>query len=161
MSINKEQFVSLIIRPVLTDLQMWSLSAENLILGTLAVETDFLSYLKQYPSGPGWGPYSQEELAYNENFTLVIPNLRPSQKLILAKYHIFPQVIEDRERLFYDLRFATIMTRLQYWRYPEPLPKAEDIEGLAHYWKKYYNTHKGDGTVAKFKQKYKKYVGLS
>jgi len=38
------------------------------------------------------------------------------------------------------------------------LPNAEDIEGLAHYWKKYYNTVYGSGKVEEFVNNYKKYV---
>ena len=42
---------------------------------------------------------------------------------------------------------------------PEKLPNSYDIEGLAKYWKKYYNTEGGKGTVEKFIEKYEKYVG--
>jgi hypothetical protein len=42
------------------------------------------------------------------------------------------------------------MCRLHYRRVPEPLPDAEDINGLAAYWKKYYNTKAGRGSESEF-----------
>lgn len=157
--INKKQFIELLLAPTLHEIQMWSQSAENLMLGTLAVESDFGTYLAQYPNnGPALGPYQDEKISYDEIFTMVIPSLSPRQKLILQKNHIFSDLIEDRERLVYDWKFATIICRLHYWRFPEPLPKPDDIEGLAQYWKKYYNTKKGKGTVEGFIKKYHEHV---
>ena len=50
------------------------------------------------------------------------------------------------------------MTRIHYLRVPEKLPEANDVEGLARYWKKYYNTSAGKGTEKDFMLKYQMYV---
>ena len=49
--------------------------------------------------------------------------------------------------LITDLRYATIIARLIYYRHAEPLPNVDDIAAQAAYWKKYYNTEDGDGAV--------------
>ena len=41
------------------------------------------------------------------------------------------------------------MARLKYWRVSQPLP--ETLDGMARYWKTYYNTPKGAGTEDKFR----------
>ena len=53
-------------------------------------------------------------------------------------------------QLVWNLGYATAMARLVYRRRPEPLPAAEDIPGLAAYWKAHFNTAAGRGTAAKF-----------
>ena len=54
----------------------------------------------------------------------------------------------DVERLVYDLRYGAMIARLLFWRHPEPIPT--DLEGQAHYWKRYYNTPLGAGTPSEY-----------
>ena len=46
------------------------------------------------------------------------------------------------------------MARIKYWRVPKKLPVENDIEGMAKYWKDYYNTSLGKGTPEKFIKAY-------
>lgn len=39
------------------------------------------------------------------------------------------------------------MCRLLYRRIKEPLPHERDVLGMARYWKRYYNTSLGKGSV--------------
>ena len=48
------------------------------------------------------------------------------------------------------------MARIHYLRVPEALPAADDVVGLAAYWKRYYNTELGAGTVEKFVESYQR-----
>jgi hypothetical protein len=48
------------------------------------------------------------------------------------------------------------MARVHYLRRPEPIPT--DLTGQAEYWKKWYNTYLGAGTVEEYIENYKKYV---
>lgn len=157
MGINSKDFKYEIVRPTLQDIGLWSLSAENLLMMTAATESLLGQYLIQYPSGPAWGPYQQEELSYFEFWKYIYPTQSETKKKLLEKYFIFKKP-SDRERLKYDFRFATILCRMQYCRFEESLPKADDIKGLAAYYKKYWNTEKGKGTIEKAIHDYRQLV---
>ena len=58
----------------------------------------------------------------------------------------------------WNLGYATAMCRVHYRRVLEPLPGADDIPGLAEYWKQHYNTPLGRGTVGEFADKFERYV---
>lgn len=60
--------------------------------------------------------------------------------------------------MVYNLRFAAAMCRAHYSRVKEPLPDANDLFELGRYWKKYYNTEKGAGTVDEFVSNYLRYI---
>ena len=62
------------------------------------------------------------------------------------------------QTMIYNFQFATVMARLKYWMDPESLPQAGDIEGLAHIWKRVYNTAGGKGTVEEFTKNYQRFV---
>ena len=47
-----------------------------------------------------------------------------------------------------NIGFSIIMCRIHYRRVPKPLPYT--LEDQAVYWKAYYNSHLGKGTVEKF-----------
>ena len=51
----------------------------------------------------------------------------------------------DAETMVYNLRYACAMARVHYKRVSEPIPTT--VEGQARYWKQWYNTPKGRGTV--------------
>lgn len=58
-----------------------------------------------------------------------------------------------------DLELQILSCRLVYWfKTASPVPSNKDIEGLAEYWKKYYNSHLGAGTIEGAIEKYNKYV---
>ena len=53
------------------------------------------------------------------------------------------------------LSFGALICRSIYIRQEEPLPDADDIVELGTYWKKYYNTPLGKGTVEHFVKQYR------
>ena len=62
---------------------------------------------------------------------------------------------EGLKHLLWGNMFAGIIfCRIKYWRVPKKIPM--DLEGMADYWKKYYNTEGGAGTVAHFLEKAEK-----
>jgi hypothetical protein len=80
----------------------------------------------------------------------------------MAKKYGFAYGFSTRraEEMVWDLKFAILLARLRYRVVPEKLPEADDLAGLARYWKKYYNTDLGAGTREQFVRSYEKYVGL-
>jgi hypothetical protein len=59
-------------------------------------------------------------------------------------------VPEPVEQLMTNLAYATVMCRVHYLRVKAPLPGANDLSGLANYWKTYYNTKLGKGVPNTF-----------
>jgi hypothetical protein len=62
----------------------------------------------------------------------------------------------DINQLIFDLRYATMIARIKYWMSVEPLPSANDIHALGHYWNKNYNANPDVGTAEQFESKYRK-----
>lgn len=49
-----------------------------------------------------------------------------------------------------NILFGIALCRLKYRPVPKAIPKASDVNKQAGYWKKYYNTAGGKGSVEKF-----------
>lgn len=148
MALNLMQFTDLIWR-VLRHHDLDSSAAVNLLLGTAAQESAFGTYLRQI-NGPALGVFQMEDQTFEwlqEKYTeLKTPTVG---QLRWAEF----------EMLEYDLWLAILFARLRYRVVPSPLPAAEDIRGLAEYWKQHYNTPAGRGTVEQFVKNYTKYIG--
>lgn len=161
--INPSHLRQLIVRPTLTDMNMWSPAAENLVMGTAAAESHCGRHLIQLGNGPAVGIYQVEPSTAHDvvyRYLEKRPDLdhRFQSAFQLVNSHLidWDEVNQDavRLKLLSDLRFSTAVCRLRYWMVPEALPSADDVEGLARYWKEHYNTHKGRGSIHHFIKKY-------
>lgn len=160
MSMNAQQLRTLVVRPTLTHMGMHSLEAENLLLGTAAQESRLGHYLHQVGGGPALGIYQMEPETHWDiwrNFLSWRPQISAKVRS-LAGHRWVGEFVGDAE-LVGNLFYATALARIHYWRRPEPLPRAGDLAGLAHYWKAFYNTAAGRGTEAEFVENYRRYVG--
>ena len=138
-------FRSLIVRPTLEELGMWSPAAENLVYGTAITESD-LAYLKQMGDGPALGFWQMEPATFYDHRKYLARRLDLFDKVKpMALIHPLKP-----EEMIWNLKFACAMCRIHYWRIPEQLPEAKDIPGLAAYWKRHYNTHLGAGETVDF-----------
>ena len=157
--IDCEQIRLHVVKPVLEYLDPlipYSITAENLLLGTCAVESDMGTFLVQ-KGGPALGIYQMEPstdmdiynnfLAFNSQISGLVTGL--------LDYNHSPELF--RLRLVLNLAYATAMARIHYYRVSAPLPE-NTPEALGEYWKRYYNTPLGKGTVDKFVDKYDTYV---
>jgi len=151
--INVDEFRVEIVRPILWsfDHQIpYSKAAENLLVGT-ALHESGLVHLKQLADGPALGFYQIEPATHEdvmENFLRYRDNLCH----IVTNYASVQQ--DYLSQLQTNLAYATIIARLIYYRVPEALPEADDIEALAKYWKQHYNTPAGKGTAHEWRLKY-------
>lgn len=158
MAIDTRQLKELIIIPVLKELDLYSHSAINLLLGTCATESNMGTYLKQKGNAPALGIYQMEHATFNdifENYLTYRPMLMAKFKHCVDCSSLSTIVASD---MIWNLKLATAMCRIHYLRISSPLPKATDIRGLANYYKKYYNTEKGKGSIGKFIADYEAYV---
>lgn len=153
--LNSNQFRELIIKPSLNDLRLWSESAEELLVFTCAVESDGGTYLKQL-NGPALGIYQMEPETYNDIWSNYIGK---NSGLVMMLMHNFDvRNMPSEDRLVYDLKYATAMSRIFYKRIPQLLPSADDINGIWEYYKHYYNTPKGSSEKGSSIKKYKRFI---
>ena len=147
MGLNIHQFTTHVIRPTLHQIGLHSDSAENLLLGTALVESGQLHYLHQLGAGPAHGIYQMEPRTHEDIWTNYLEYHKELRRQVLA---FIAPVPEPVDQLVTNLAYATVMTRIFYLRKPNALPAADDIRGLANYWKDHYNTHLGAGKADTF-----------
>ena len=61
----------------------------------------------------------------------------------------------------HTISYSVMMARIRYLPFPEKLPDAKDIKGLAEYFKRYYNSSLGKATVEDAINNYNKFVGIN
>lgn len=132
-----------------------------LMLGTAAVESDMIHRV-QIAGGPARGLFQMEPATARDIFINYLARtsrrkkLQPSLMRVWLCLDSVPFFIPSEAELAYHLEgndgFACAMSRLQYLRRPEAIPNS--LDGIAEYWKKFYNTESGAGTVAEFKEKW-------
>lgn len=150
--ISVKDFRECVIQPTLGHLDMYSLAAENLLIGT-AVQESGLRHLRQMGKGPALGLYQIEPATHEDiwdNFFKYRPSLENKLRDLLGDN----VGVTSEHQLITNLVYATAIARLIYYRVSEPLPDADDVDALAVYWKEYYNTRLGKGTTPAFKLNY-------
>jgi hypothetical protein len=144
--LDPHSFRRFVIRPALTRLGLHSPAAEALLLGTALAESG-LSALVQSGGGPALGVYQIEPATHAD----IWRNYLATRPVVAARVlSLAAAGLGQPAQLVWNLGYATAMARLVYRRRPEPLPAAEDIPGLAAYWKAHFNTAAGKGTAAEF-----------
>ena len=149
---NHKQIKELI-RHTLKKLGMWSEQAEELVFLTGLVESGY-KYISQIGSGIARSFWQVESATAKD----AIDNYLIYRKLRLRKVAKIMNVSSKKlssmsdndlkEFLWGNIVAGIVFCRLKYWRVPKPLPN--DLDGMANYWKKYYNTESGAGTIAHF-----------
>lgn len=131
----------------------YSEAVARLLLGTAATES-LLRYRRQIGFrmdrlNGAWGLWQTEYGAVSDS---VIYLRRRGDVLANAARFVNMAGVFDMSghsimrRIHDDDRFAVVIARLHYFRVAEAVP--DTLEGQAAYWKKYYNTRLGAGTVA-------------
>ena len=149
---DASQFRVEVVRPVLLHLGLHSAAAENLLVGTALHESGGLRWLRQLGGGPAFGVYQIEPSTHDDiwrNYLRFRPRLNDRVARLAANEPTRP------EQLITNLAYATAIARVHYLRVPAPLPDAGDLGGLARYWKRHFNTHKGAGKAAAFIDTYR------
>ena len=142
--ISRTQFDSYVIEPTLHALELHSPAAVELVLGT-AIQESRLTYLKQIGGGPALGVCQMEPATHDDIFDNYL-NYRPElRSLVMAL-----TVTGEADEMVTNLAYAVAMCRVHYLRVPHPLPEAGDVAGMAAYWKNFYNTPLGAGTVEEY-----------
>ncbi len=126
-----------------------------LMLGTAAAESSLVDRV-QIGGGPALGYWQMEPataaslwnhyLRQPKKYKLFLKVMRIMVDLPrwVGDYFPMPEHVIKTEFRYGD-DFAAALARVQYLTFPERIP--DTLEGQAAYWKKYYNTSAGAGTV--------------
>ena len=141
-----KESIERIIKETLDHMNLYSEDALEMIYRTGKAESGYRT-LQQYGGGPALGFFQMEPATYRdiwENYVMYREKYR--NKLYSLGF--------DDSKMDYclmsNIGIQVAMCRLHYRRVPSALPKAGDLEGQANYWKKYYNSHLGKGTIEHF-----------
>lgn len=148
--INLPQFIEFVIQPTLAHLELGGRAAEELLLGT-AIQESRVHYLHQVGGGPAQGVFQMEPATHADiwqNYLAYKPDLaKKVNELSLLGPGDIPQMTGN-------MYYAAAMCRVHYRRVPKALPEAGDLEAQADYWKEFYNTFLGAGTVDEYIENY-------
>lgn len=142
-----------VIRPALTLIDLHSLSAEALLIGTALAESG-LRALRQV-DGPALGLFQMEPATHDDIHTNYLAFRDPLRQRVLSLLAPEP---DRHAQLASNLIYASAMCRLRYRRARPPLPAPDQPAAMADYWKAHYNTPLGAGTPAHFEALYRQTV---
>lgn len=142
------------VRGVLQLAGLWSMPAEELLLGTAAQESHLGKYRRQIGGGPGTEIYQVELRTERSLWEDWIAN-RPSIAVMIMSISGVSK--PDPLQLEFNLAYQTLMARLRYYAWVKaPIP--ESLVGQAIYWDQNYNCNPNYGTPEEYIANYKKYV---
>ena len=141
-----EKSIKKIIKLALQHLDLDSEDAREMLYVTGKAESGYKT-LQQYGGGPALGFFQMEPntaIDIWDNYVMYRPRYRDK---------LYSLGFDDGTLefcLLSNIGLQAAFCRLHYRRVPSALPKASDLKGQAEYWKKYYNTVKGKGTIKHF-----------
>lgn len=117
-----------------------------LVLETAAQETQLGNFPDRTPTSAGVGLGQIDPIAFID-----IQNRTPKKRktLIRETWGIDINILQHRD-LAYSPLLSFIFIRLFYALIQDPLPRT--LPERAAYWKRYYNTRLGDGTISQYVQ---------
>lgn len=158
--IDSTHLVEYVIRPVLEDIGAYSRDAEELLLGTACKETECGLWLHQLDDGAAHGIYQGQKNSLVDNLKFLNSEKHLSLKIACQTWcvsRLHPLQLDDiYNEILGNLNAATVMCRVHYMRFAEPIP--DTLLGQAHYWKTYYNTEAGAGTEEEYIAAWHRYV---
>ena len=141
-----EKSIKKIIKESLEHINLDSEDARDLIYKTGKAESNYKT-LQQYGGGPALGFFQMEPSTCRDiwdNYVMYRPKYR--DKLYALGF--------DEGTLEFcllsNIGLQAALCRLHYRRVPSRLPKAGNLEAQAKYWKEFYNTKLGKGTIEHF-----------
>lgn len=147
------------IKRVLQFIEAYSEEAQELLMLTAAVESNLGEYVRQ-KGGPALGIFQMEPATESDiynNYLVAKKDLM--QAVNVLRFRTYGPPVPDLEG---NLPYQIAMARVHYMRVRAAIPKLRllslplckevstaSIEALARYWKHFYNTNLGKGTIEK------------
>jgi len=146
--INKEHLIDNLIIPALTPLSMATPSGVMMMARTCAVESDLCTNWVQLGNGPAKNPWGVEPATFDFIWDKYLLRRKDLKDIVIDSCNLLQKPYYND--LTYNIRLCIQIARLKYWTVEDALPDADNMRGQGVYWKKYYNTEGGRGTVDKF-----------
>lgn len=145
MGINLSYLNQYVIQPVLTAFgaPFNSVSASILLLGTAIHESNAGEYLAQTGGGPALGAWQMEPFTHDDCWQ----NFLAYRPALAASVRQFQVSGAGAGQMAWNLGYSCAMARVKYIRAQPPLPAASDVQGMAAYYKQYYNSERGAAVV--------------
>lgn len=159
-ALNAQQLRDYVITPTLSEIRLWSPSAEQLLLATAAHESHCGEYLKQI-GGRAVGIFQCEPATHRdifENYLFKRQDLYQRVMGLLPDFLTNPTGYVDDINLIGNLFYATAICRIHYLRVPEPMPRLNDMDAMADYWGRHYQTDNNAEKKQQFREDWAKYV---
>lgn len=142
---DPQLFLKNIIKPTLLKIGLSSKKAEILLLGT-AIQESRLKYRQQLGGGPALSYFQIEPATHDD----IWDNYLSYRGELALKVKSLMTTEDKLKELKENDAYACAIARIHYLRAPAALPEANDANAQAQYWKTYYNTPLGKGTVQEF-----------
>ncbi|GEM15525.1 hypothetical protein AD929_04800 [Gluconobacter potus] len=139
--IDAGQLKHLVVAPALAALGLDGEVAVNLVTGTALAESRG-TYVRQIGGGPALGLWQMEPATHDDcwvNF-LCYPVGKRFERILQG---MLSQDLPRSAQLVSNLRYASAMARIRYYRVSAPLPSTSDPAALSRFHKQYYNTAAG------------------
>lgn len=133
-----------LISEVLMRVNLYSLSARELLMLTAAQESHCGEWLHQLGKGPALGIFQEEPATLQDLYDNFL-KYRPDLMKIMDDFTAAG--MGQKLNLKANLAFQIAAARLDYLREPDPFPRYDDIPGLAAYYKRFWNSSRGEATV--------------
>ena len=118
--------------------------AGQMLMETAAQETHCGKFRDPTPGGAGRGVFQIDLIAFND----IRQRARVSDiKLLIEKFGVDIRAV-NHETLDFSPLLSAIFCRLFYKLIPYPIPST--LSARAAYWKRFYNTKLGKGTIEEF-----------
>jgi hypothetical protein len=136
---------NLYVIPALNRLGLYSVQAERLLMGTAAVESNFVNFV-QFSGGPARGMFQMEPLTFNDMLNRVLANKKHAA-IKAAAFAMSTNNPPTFVELTTNHLFAAAMARIKYYSIAAPIPI--DLDSQAQYWWTYYNGRSPGGVGVK------------
>jgi hypothetical protein len=144
-----------VIEPVLASLselsgrELGGEAAVQLLLATAVHESGGLVHRRQLSGGPALGLYQMEPATHDDIWMNFLSSREDLDSAMRSMFTPAEGVLEA-SLMEIDDGYATAMARVHYLRARAVLPPAGDLDKIAAYWKRNYNTPAGRGTPEAF-----------
>lgn len=155
--LDVQDFRDKVVIPTLNGIDLYSRKAVNITMGTVLKESG-LRKLVQIGGGPALGLGQNEPDTTKDIFRyLALKDNLDLRFKVMQFVSPSPDVIEQVAGNMY---LMVALIRVKYWMRPEALPCEHDVEGMARYWSKYYNTKNSEIEIQEFIELYRKHYIL-